>query len=135
MKCEICGEREATHVCPRCRRLVCSHCFNEMNYLCKHCSRYLDTLRQDYMVYLSHVQKLCNELKVRMSTPQCRLCPIALELALTLLKGVRDVKRASEVHRFDDVTKIADTVEKELTTIAMYFLISHNLRSLRERVE
>lgn len=127
-KCELCGQREATWVCVRCRRYVCQQCLDEkMSWLCKDCGEFRRAVERDRMRTADYIQRMVRELERRIGRPECSRCPLARELALSLLKMVRDLRREAVVEGFERLASECEGLERRILTLVLGLLVRQGI--------
>ncbi len=129
--CEVCGERRARTLCPRCHRLICNNCLDPVWHYCIDCASVKRVLQDDYKRYLDRVNSLLEDIKKRLSYNMCLECPILRELLFSYIKNLKDLEniaRKEDYHYIMDEIKQTKGTAQRLAIIICTKLLG-NLKS------
>ncbi len=122
VKCEICGNKKAEHICSRCHRLICDECYCPQFDLCSDCLQVREATKRDYLNLINRLESMALEIKDRFKISQCRDCPIMRELLLTSLANLKRIKALLEVNGYLEERDKAETVYRVLEGIAAAYI-------------
>ena len=128
--CEICGVREADRVCFRCRRVVCSECWNERWMLCSECGHVKNVYEADEARMLQTIERELDLIEQRVRDRRCTLCPVLREFALLLLRALTERERRARREGFEEVGTKAMALRRRATRLCIRVLVQQGMQGL-----
>ncbi len=128
MKCEVCGEREAVRICPRCHRMICDNCTDKRWHLCTDCAGVKNALQEDYLRYVERLDELVRDMIKRLKNPECLHCNVLREAALNYVRAVKELEYLAKKEGYMKLLDRLEPVKKRIYRFALELLIRAQLR-------
>ncbi len=120
MKCELCNG-EASGICPRCYRYVCSNCIDPITMLCKDCQSFKREQERDYIRLMDSIEKKLEF--IENSIEKCFKCPILKDEIMRNIRIVKELEMTAKLDGFEELYNRILDLKERVQNIGIRFLV------------
>lgn len=131
MRCEVCRDKAASHICRKCHRLVCEDCYSASHDACLDCAQVISSQETWYRLTLDRITTLDRAFEEALRRETCRDCPVLRDSLLRTLADLKRIGAMARVDGFEDIEREVREVYRRVERKAMTYLARLMMRLKR----
>jgi hypothetical protein len=123
----MCGN-EATTLCPRCYRYVCSSCIDPITFYCLDCASFKHWQEEDCLRFVDLLKKKLEYVEKVIENKECANCILLKDAVLQNVRRIKELEHLAKLESFENLHDKVLQIKEQAQNLAVKYLVHFKMK-------